>query len=56
MSIKSIFSALVLVVLPGFALAQGCHNGMGREEQAMSCATGMHWDAEAGVCVPVASS
>ena len=56
MSIKIIFSALVLAVLPGLSVAQGCHRGMNTDEQAMSCVEGMQWDIEAGVCVPVASS
>lgn len=56
MSIKSSLCALIAAVLPGLGMAQGCHDGMDSQHQAMSWVTGMHWDAEAGICVPVASS
>jgi hypothetical protein len=56
MPIKTILTTLILTVVPGLALAQGCHNGMDPTEQAMSCLPGSHWDEQTASCVPVASS
>ena len=56
MSIKTIFTALVVAVLPGLSMAEGCRNGMDANDQAMSCVPGTQWDVDAGACVPVASS
>jgi hypothetical protein len=56
MSIKFILTALVLGLVPGLSMAQGCHNGMDQQDQAMTCVPGTQWDVDAGACVPVASS
>lgn len=56
MSIKTIVTALTLVMLPGLGLAQDCRNGRQQDQQAMTCIPGTQWDAEAGACLPVASS
>jgi hypothetical protein len=56
MTLRILVAAATLAVLPVFAVAQcvGSHARM--DQQAMSCLPGTAWDAESGVCVPVASS
>ena len=56
MSIKFIFTALGLALLPGLGMAEGCHHGRNQQDQAMTCVPGTQWDVDAGACVPVASS
>ncbi|SLN54935.1 hypothetical protein [Roseisalinus antarcticus] len=47
---KTALTVLILTLLPGLAAAQcfGDHS-----QQAMSCADGMQYDAEAGTCTPI---
>jgi len=49
MTIKTAVATLALALAPSFALAMGCSINH-QSEQAMSCAEGMVWDAEAGAC------
>lgn len=53
MKIKSTFAALVLTILPGMAIAEGCSGLMHDTTTAMSCAEGTVMDSETGACVPV---
>lgn len=53
MKIKTTFAALLLTILPGLALAEGCRGDMMHDTTAMSCAEGSAMDAETGTCVPV---
>lgn len=47
MFLKTTLAAFALILVPGFALAQGCSF----ETQSMSCAEGQIWDAESGTCI-----
>ena len=46
MKTLQIFAALVLSALPGFSLAEGCH-----DKASASCTEGMVWDSAKGTCV-----
>ena len=50
---KSLGIALVLSLAPTVMLAMGCSQG--KSEQAMSCAAGTTYDADAKACLPVSS-
>jgi len=45
--------ALVLTLAPTLSLAAGCGHSKGK--QAMSCAAGSTYDADARACLPVSS-
>jgi len=49
MKIKTALATVALALAPSFALAMGC-SFEHQTEQAMTCAEGMVWDAEAGAC------
>lgn len=51
MAIKTLLTAATLIVLPGLALAMGCHGSNHAEQANMSCATGTTWDADSQTCV-----
>jgi len=53
MTLKTTLAALVLAVAPSFAVAMCWDHA---PEQAMSCAEGQVYDAEAGACVDQALS
>lgn len=48
MTLKTFLSALALTVVPTLTLAMGCSD---HSQQAMSCASGMTWDAQSQSCV-----
>ena len=50
MTFKTTLAAAVFVLLPGFAIAQGCAGGHS-DTATMSCAEGMIMDAETNTCV-----
>lgn len=50
MKIKLAVVAVALTLAPTLSLAAGC--SYGKQQQAMTCATGSIYDAEAGKCVP----
>lgn len=56
MSIKTIFSALILVASPTLSLAEGCRGGGNEDQQAMSCVPGTMWDADVAACIPATTS
>jgi hypothetical protein len=50
MKVPQTLAALVLILAPAVALAQGCH-GDRSQQSAMSCAEGTVWDEATGTCV-----
>lgn len=56
MTLKTLFAATALIVVPSFALAMGCSSGHQMDQQAMSCAEGTMWDAATGTCIPLIST
>ena len=50
---KTLLTALVLVVVPTLSFAMGGCSGYGHETTAMSCADGMMFDTEQQKCVAV---
>ena len=54
MKLKFGLAALALAAMPSFAMAAGC--GMGKSQQAMTCAEGSTWDSATSTCKPVVSS
>ncbi len=55
MKIKTAIATLALALAPSIALAMGCSSDH-RMQEAMSCAEGSVWDAEAGTCVEQVTS
>ena len=55
MKLKFTLAAAILAFGPSFANAMGCERGHG-DQQAMSCAEGLVWDADKGSCVEQATS
>ncbi|MDG1801700.1 MAG: adenylosuccinate lyase [Paracoccaceae bacterium] len=51
MTIKTLLTAAALTLLPGLALAMGCHGSNHAERANMSCAAGTTWDADSQTCV-----
>ncbi|MEM8655860.1 MAG: carbohydrate-binding module family 14 protein [Pseudomonadota bacterium] len=49
MKTKTVLVALALTLAPTLSLAMGCNYG--KEQQAMSCATGTVYDADTKTCV-----
>ncbi len=54
MKIKTTLAAMVLVALPGMAMAMGC-NSM-RATTASACGEGLVWDAGTETCIIPATS
>jgi hypothetical protein len=50
---KTFGIALVLTLAPTLSMAEGCNYG--KSTQAMSCAAGSSYDADAKACLPVSS-
>lgn len=50
---KTLGIALALTLAPTLSLAMGCNQG--KSTQAMSCAAGTSYDADAKACLPVSS-
>lgn len=55
MKVRQSVAALALLLLPGAALAEGCHD-RSHDTTAMSCAEGHVWDETKGLCVLQPSS
>lgn len=53
MTLKTITTALALIVFPTFSFAMGECSSLTHTETAMSCAEGTVMDEETGACVPV---
>lgn len=56
MTIRTVLAALAVAILPGLAAAMGCSGTPVEEQTAQTCVVGTAWDAEAGACLPVATS
>jgi len=56
MTLKTIIAAAALAVVPALASAQCAGSAAKMDQQAMSCLPGTAWDAQTGICVPVATS
>ena len=54
MKLNFTIAAAILAFAPTFASAMGC--GHGHDQQAMSCAEGMVWDADKGICAEQVTS
>lgn len=53
MKIKTLAIAVALTAAPTLGLAMGCSHG--KEQQAMSCATGTAYDEATKTCLPVST-
>ncbi|NSX55460.1 carbohydrate-binding module family 14 protein [Parasulfitobacter algicola] len=53
MKMKTLLAAVALTLTPAFAFAAGCNYG--KDEVAMSCASGTVWDAASKSCVSTTS-
>ncbi len=51
---KTLTIAVLLTLAPGLALAMGCDRGK-KDVQAMTCAAGSTYDADAKACLPISS-
>jgi hypothetical protein len=51
---KTLSIAVLLTLAPTLSLAMGCDHA-GKNKQAMTCAAGTSYDADARACVPVNS-
>lgn len=56
MTLRTLVAAAALAVSPVLAGAQCAGDHAKADQQAMSCLPGTAWDAETGLCLPVASS
>ena len=51
MTIKTTFAALVLILAPGLAVAEGCAHPDAIKDASISCAVGTTYDSATGTCI-----